>query len=211
MERGQPQGRCGGLRGSCVGILPRWLQNGLLTSAGKGAREDVRARALSPATARPGSTQDVWCGVIARYLRGPAEGAGLRLPAAAAGAAALTRPAAPRLPPTPACFWRSLKQGLGRSRQPAEERVSLLGPGRDGLVKALWAASPRAVLERCPSAVSPLPSPLKPCVSGPTLVGPTPGPHLHWPHPCCMCRQRRRGRSFSRSSRIPSIFGSTSH
>lgn len=44
----------------------------------------MRARASSLATPRPGSTQDAWHGVIACYLRGPAEEAGLCPPTAAA-------------------------------------------------------------------------------------------------------------------------------
>lgn len=46
----------------------------------------------------------------------------------------LTRPVSPLLPSDPSLLLAfSLKQGLGCSRQPAEERVCLLGTGWDGL------------------------------------------------------------------------------
>lgn len=210
MERGQPQGRCGGLRGSCVGILPRWLQNGLLTSAGKGAREDVRARALSPATARPGSTQDVWCGVIAPspWARGGSWAPPARSCCGSGSAHSSCGPASPTDPSLLLAFSeagaRPLSPACGGACQPPGAWAGRAGQGPVG-----------SFTQGCAGEMSlcrqPTSQPPEACVSGPTLVGPTPGPHLHWPHPCCMCRQRRRGRSFSRSSCIPSIFGSTSH
>lgn len=104
-----------------------------------------------------------------------------------AGAAVPTRPVSPLLPSDPGLLQAlSLKQGRLLS-QPAERRACLLGTGCDGPPQALWAVSPRAVLERGPSASSPLPSPLQPWCLVPPKRGPpgdrilTAPPLLHVP------------------------------